>query len=305
MPIPTGGGTTPPVVTFPGDWTGTLNGLAFGPGTPYEISVLTGWKTMKASPLGGMSSGGGSLPAPKGYTNGTWPVDYWMGAREVNLTFQVTPTPTMTFQQAMTALELATQPRGSGTDTLSLQLDGVTTTVTGAIDSRDPMTDFAYQFGHPVVTVSMMCFDPRRLASAMSGSTNLPASSGGLTFAATFPVTFNATQVTGALNMTNPGTTNGPLTLTITGPCTGPVITHQQTGATLAFSSSLVIATGDTLVIDCDNQTALYNGTVSRNAFISQRGWPAFVPGANTFAFNAAAFNASALVSATAYPAYI
>lgn len=303
MPIPAAGTPNLSPTLYPGDFTGSLNGLAIGSGTPYEIAILTGWKTMKAAPLGGISTSSGTLPAPKGTTNGTWPVQYYMGAREVGITFNVMSTATTTFQQALANLEGATQPGADGS--LTLQIDGVTTTLIGTVPDRDEVTDLAYQFGWSTVPVSFIGFDPRRLASAQSGSTFLPSSTGGLTLAMAFPITFSATQVTGALQLTNTGTCNGPLTFTITGPCTGPSITHRQTGLTLAFSSSFSVATGDTLVIDCEAQTALYNGQVSRNAFITQRGWPIFQPGANTYAFGSTTYNGSAQLAVSATPAYL
>lgn len=305
MPIPVAPQPGQPVTINPGDWTGSLNGLAIGTGTPYEIAILTGWKTMKSLPLGGMSTGSGTLPAPKGTTNGAWPADYWMGAREVAITFNVMSTASTTFAEALALLEATTQPSGGGTDHLTLTLDGVTTTLYGRIADRDETTDLAYQFGWSTVPIMFTGFDPRRLAAALTGLTKLPSSIGGLTFPAQFPIQFTASQVTGEIDLTNTGNANGPLSLTVTGPCAGPIIAHRESGLTLAFSSALVIAAGDTLVIDCEAQTALYNGGPSRNAFIIQRGWPTFLPGSNTYSFNAATYNSTAQLAVVASPAYL
>jgi phage-related protein len=66
-----------------------------------------------------------------------------------------------------------------------------------------------------------------------------------------------------------------------------------------------VINAGDSLTIDCEAQTALYNGQASRSMYLMNRGWMGFAPGVNTFSFNAAAYNSSALLTVSAQPAYI
>lgn len=307
MPIPGGAGSPIHVTSpVPGDFSGSINGLAFGPGTPYNVVSLSGWKSQKSSPLGGMSSGVSSLlPSPKGFDNGAWPVAYWSGPREVGLTFNVVATSAVSFQAAMAALEAATLPTGSGTATLSIQLDGVTTTVSGAVPSREPATDFAYQFGLSVVPITFVAEDPRRMAANVMGVSSLPSTTGGLTVPFTVPFQINSTLVSGVVSLTNTGNTTGPLSFTISGPCTGPSITHRQTGLVLAFSSGFTVNSGDTLAIDAEAQTVLYNGQASRSAFVTNRGWPQFVPGANTYAFTAASYSPTASLSVTATPAYL
>lgn len=117
-------------------------------------------------------------------------------------------------------------------------------------------------------------------------------------------ITIDADTVTGQVNLTNPGNESGPVTLRIDGPCQGPVVTHLSTGSALVFSSSLVLQAGEFLIVDMDARTALANGTANRAGYITSRGWSAFDPGDNTWAFTAAQYNAASQLTVTAVPAW-
>jgi hypothetical protein len=146
---------------------------------------------------------------------------------------------------------------------------------------------------------------PLRLGDALTAATHLPLSTGGWTFPFTFPLTIASTVVSGTCSLVNPGNTNGPVTMRIDGPVTGPIITHRGTGAQLVLASSLTLAAGEWLDIDMDNHTVLANGTASRNGYITQRGWSAFEKGANVWAFSAISYNPAALLTVTATPAWL
>ncbi|HEY4267530.1 MAG TPA: hypothetical protein VGM94_04990 [Galbitalea sp.] len=152
-------------------------------------------------------------------------------------------------------------------------------------------------------TVQVTADDWRKFSDPLTGSTGLPASSGGLTVPFTVPFTIAAMTVSGQVNLSNSGDETGPVTMRIDGPCTGPVITHVGSGLALTFASSLVLHTGEWLDIDMEKHTTLANGQSSRNGYITSRGWSGFEPGANTWAFTAASFDAGALLTVTATPA--
>lgn len=71
------------------DWTGSINGIAYGDDTAYKLQGVTGWFDYTAAPLGGAQVGSGSVPAPKSYDNGSWPVPYWVPSRDVTLVLEV------------------------------------------------------------------------------------------------------------------------------------------------------------------------------------------------------------------------
>lgn len=171
-------------------------------------------------------------------------------------------------------------------------------------DIVDPVrqTNWRASFQFQVVAV-----DPRKLGASGTGSTNLPASTGGLTVPFTIPFPINSTVVSGQISLTNPGNETGPVVLRIVGPCTGPVITHTSSSTTtaLVFSSSLSLGAGEFLLIDMDKRTALANGQSSRSGYITSRGWSGFDPGVNTWSFTASGYNAlSLLVVDSAIPAW-
>lgn len=125
-----------------------------------------------------------------------------------------------------------------------------------------------------------------------------------LTGALTVPFIIDATTITGQVSLTNPGNESGPVVLRIDGPCVGPVVTHVSTGNAIVFSSSLELRAGEFLEIDMDARTALANGQSNRAGYITSRGWSAFDPGRNTWAFSAARYNSQSQLSVTAVPAW-
>lgn len=145
--------------------------------------------------------------------------------------------------------------------------------------------------------------DWRKFGTPMVGATFLPSTSGGLTIPFTIPFTISATLVTGQVNLTNPGNTQGPVRMRIDGPCTGPIVTHVGSGHALAFASSLVLAAGEWLDVDMEAHTVLANGQSSRAGYITSRGWSAFDPGNNSWAFTAAVYDAASMLTVTGTPA--
>lgn len=163
------------------------------------------------------------------------------------------------------------------------------------------------QYPSPLIkgfSVQLVAADPRKFGTALTGSTFLPATTGGFTFPFTFPFTFNSTVISGGLSLTNPGNISGPVLLRVDGPVTGPVITHVGTGAALVFASSLSIVAGNWLDIDMENHTVLENGQSSRAGWVTQRGWSQFEPGVNVWAFTALSYNPASKLTATATPAW-
>jgi hypothetical protein len=156
------------------------------------------------------------------------------------------------------------------------------------------------------VQFQVVAVDPRKLGTALTQQTALPATSGGLTVPFTIPFTITSTVVAGQINLTNPGNESGPVVIRIDGPCTGPIITHTSSTTTnaLVFSSNLSLGAGEFLLVDMDKHTALANGQTTRAGYITSRGWSLFDPGANTWAFTASTYNSGSLLTVTASPAW-
>jgi len=117
--------------------------------------------------------------------------------------------------------------------------------------------------------------------------------SGGLTV----PFTIDATTVSGQVSFTNAGNTPGPVTVRLNGPLTGPVVTHVESGARVAFSPLFTINTGEWVLVDMESHSALAQGQSSRSQWITSRGWSTFSPGGNTWALTATSGTGSMLVT--------
>lgn len=299
MPIPAAppsGGTT----AFAGDYSGSLNGLPFGVATPCRTVGVSGWRDMVSLPLGGS----GQL-APRSQGNGSHLVPHYMPTRVVTLQFAVEALPGEALEGTLSALEAATQP-AVGEVPVVLQVGGKAATAYGTVTARMIPTTLDVLAGYTLAQIEVTCTDPRKFADPITlAPIALPSSTGGLTWPITWPITWAATVATGSGSAVNDGNTDGPVTLRINGPATAPEIVHVESGAVLAFSSGLTVASGDWLDIDCEARTVLYNGQASRNAMLISRGWPSFRPGANTFHFNASSYSATASLQVTATPSSI
>ncbi|QCB93295.1 phage distal tail protein [Cellulomonas shaoxiangyii] len=153
-------------------------------------------------------------------------------------------------------------------------------------------------------SVQLVATDPRRFGDALVESTALPSTAGGLTVPLTVPFTINAVTVTGQVSLTNPGNIAGTVRLRIDGPVQGPVVTHVNSGRSLVFSSSIVLGAGEWIDVDMERREVLANGQASRNGWVTARGWSAFEPGENTWAFTAAGYDPGSKLTVTATPAW-
>jgi hypothetical protein len=156
-----------------------------------------------------------------------------------------------------------------------------------------------------VWSVQLVAADPRKFAATVTDDTTLPSTSGGLILPLKLPLFLNSTVVTGLCHLSSPGNANGLVQLRIDGPCAGPIITHVGSGRSLVFGSSLVLGTGQYLLIDMEARTALENGQSSRNGWITDRGWSNFEPGDNEWAFTAASYDPAATLTVSATPAWL
>lgn len=290
MPIPT---------PYP---SGQLNGLALGVGTPYKITGVTGWHDMSQSPLGGA----GSL-ASRQTALGSWDMPYEMPVREVMVQLTIEAASGAAFEAAVSGLKAVTQPGvGKVPLTLAPGVSAQSWTATGTVINRMIPTTLDYLSGFSIAQVAVECTDPRLFGLPVTGATTLPSSTGGLTWPVTWPVTWNSIPISGSMVLNNTGDAPGSLVLTVNGPCVGPIITQLETGATLSLPS-LTINAGDSLIINCDPraQSILLNGQASRINFATSLGFPSFLPGVNTYGFNAGTYNPASLLTATATPAVI
>lgn len=154
--------------------------------------------------------------------------------------------------------------------------------------------------------VELAATDPRFYdANLTSPTTGLSATSGGMTFNATFPVGFGSAGVGGTITVTNAGLWPTDWTATIAGPCINPVIDNMTTGQTMQLAITLGV--GDSLVLSSFPKTIILNGTASR-IYTIQPGstWWTFPPGATLLRFrNNGAYDPSAQLTVSFRSAWL
>jgi len=158
-------------------------------------------------------------------------------------------------------------------------------------------------------SVMVTAADPRRYSTTLqSGTTGLPATTGGLVFPAAFPLAFSATTVSGQINAANSGSMDTRPILTIAGPVVAPVVSALYAdGSVRQLAYSLDLASGDVLVIDTDAHTVILNGDVSRRRFMTvASGWPTIPAGsAVNYQFQSSTYSALPMLTATWRSAWI
>lgn len=159
-------------------------------------------------------------------------------------------------------------------------------------------------------SIQLLAEDPRKLGETLTASTGLPSTSGGLAVGVgetlgTIPFLIAADVVSGQVSLVNPGNIDGPVTLRIDGPVTGPRVTHVNSGRSLVFASSLALGEGEYLIVDMQRREVLAQGQASRNGWVTERGWSAFQRGVNVWAFSASGGGATGTLTVTATEAWM
>ncbi len=131
---------------------------------------------------------------------------------------------------------------------------------------------------HPEAMLELVATDPRIYSAAQSSRrTGLTVSTGGMTFNATFPLSFGSGGSGGLLTVTNAGQFPTDATLSLSGPVINPIVDNVTTGVSLLLG--ITLATGDTLVLDTLARSLMLNGTSRTAALLPGSTWWNFPPG--------------------------
>lgn len=136
--------------------------------------------------------------------------------------------------------------------------------------------------GRIEATLRFTATDPRLFDALQQEQTVSQVVSGsGLSFPASPPFSFGGATSGGIILATNDGDTDAPWEATITGPLVNPVVINDATGEVLGFSANggLDLETGDTLVLDSRQRTALLNGSSRYDRLASSSRWWELPPG--------------------------
>ena len=251
----------------------TYNGLPIGLGAGLEVVELEGvYETPDVR----------TSDVDRSRAHGQWPGVDLLGGRAITATLQAN-VPLDNPQWA--GLQAALRATGDELP-LVLQLSGFAggTTVRANCRVRRlavPVDVDRYQFGVPQVVVEWWATDPRFYADTeTSASASVQSPEGvGLTFDATFDLTFGGPLPSGVMNVNNDGNFPAPWVMDLEGPLTDPRIEHVTSGATLDLSG--VVQAGQVLRVDSLARTITVDGA-SRYSWVQPRSqWFDLSPGAN------------------------
>jgi hypothetical protein len=117
------------------------------------------------------------------------------------------------------------------------------------------------------------------------------------------PWQFNKT-IGGVYTVNNIGSYPTLPTYLITGPVALPAITNSTTGEQLKLN--IVLAAGETLLVDVSAEAVLLNGTTPRQAVIGVNSrFPTLAPGSNRLVFTAGVYSADSICTLTYRDAWI
>lgn len=146
---------------------------------------------------------------------------------------------------------------------------------------------------------------------AVSGSSGLPSSSGGMSFPYHFEEAgvslsswmWSEIVVSGQVALNNVGTAPSPVMIRIDGPVVNPQVSHVGSGHVIAFGMSFGV--GHYATINGVTHEILIDGTDPARGRVNRREWSQAEPGLNVWGFNAGEYSATARMTVSFYPAYL
>lgn len=280
------------------EWAGTLLGAT----TAYRWLELTGWED-----LPGLDSGSVLRPV----RHGAWPGRRYAQERVVTWTATISlPSALATdFSAAVTAIRRATAVASDETE-LPLVIrtkGGETLLCYAAVTTRIIPNNPQAGVGRGQLSLQWTASDPRRYGLVERSATiPQPVAGTGLVYPLVYPLVYGTAAESGARTLTNAGDVATNPVLTVTGPCTTPVVANLTTGRQLEVA--VIVAAGEQLVIDTDAGTALLGGA-DRQGSLTENSVPIedfeLADGDNDLAFRATTFTTGASCAVTWRDAYL
>lgn len=241
--------------------TGSAGALLLGAGTPYDVQELDGWDDLPTYSL---------TDVMRPSQAGAWPGPMYPQTRVITITLDASGTvngigtvTTAQYSANLDALRLATNPGSDTTAEVPFAVRQAGRILTASVRCQQramPTTQGYASPGLDNITLQLVATDPRRYAQAVQTASCTPAaSSGGLTYPITYPLTWGTVTSPGTLTITNSGDYNTPPVFTITGPCSIPSITRQDTGQQVLFDVTL--SATDVLTVSPLDSSVTLNGS--------------------------------------------
>lgn len=271
------------------DWQMERNGLLVGDGTDYDIRLIQGLLDLPEVRV---------QDRPLLLRHGSVPGEDYLGSRIFTVEFDLQDETSSSLSTKMSTLTEAFQA-SVDEEVIAFQIPGVAggvkAQVSGRVRRRAVPVNLQFAYGHAEAAFQIDCTDPRIYSQAENtGNVGLASTGGGMSFNATFDLSFGAVSTGGNLNVTNDGDTDAPAVLRIDGPCTSPTVENVTQGKTLEFD--ITLSASEYLEIDTENRTVLLNGTASRySTLVSTSRWWDLAPGVNALDFRAATATAATL----------
>ncbi len=274
------------------EWQIERNGLLMGDGTAYDLVNIEG-----------LAGAPATVPSDRALAqrNGSIAGEDYLSARSIILTFEIVDDNTSTMAAKLDALARAMGPTVDP-EPIAFWLPGVANstvvTATAHVRRRDVPIGIRFANGVARATFLLSAADPRlygiyqTIVSVNAAGT----SSAGLTFPATFDLSFGGAITPGLAEVTNAGNFSAPFTFRIYGPVQDPVVTRSSDGAFLGFTKTLATA-ADYLEVDTQNRTVKLGGiTNNYNTLNADSTWFDLAPGLNELRLTRTGSGAATLV---------
>lgn len=286
----------------------SVNGLQFGPGTPYAVVEFNPWRRHTRTES-----------APRAWNHGSWSGAEWGEEAVVPLVLAVrrgNPHPQMAcpkdspaaedaWMALQQALSAAFAPIGDAVveGELRWTMGSRSYIMFGRPRVIEPDTRSLWANARATCQCVFVGLDPRYYSDPLTVVvTGLSEQTGGLTVPFTVPFWIDGYTIGGRLNLTNEGTADAPLFIRIDGPVVNPrLVLAAPDGSTQTIDFfDLTLGAGQWVEIDTASGTALLNG----EAGSSVRGSTVWTmdpyplrPGVNVLRFFAAEFSEDAQVT--------
>jgi hypothetical protein len=257
-------------------------------------------------------SGLDSLPSVRnqdsirGYADGLFTGRDFASGREITFDLQIMGDNTNSARYYVNQLRANLMMQQYGTSVLEFLLPSRSLQYVNArVRARDIVIDPDYSYGKARAQVRMLCPDPRIYDSAtQTAVVSTPAAGTGRTYDRFYNLTYIGSSGGSLVACNNAGTYPTVPTFTITGPCSNPVVVNSTTAQKLAFNVVLSTAS-DTLVINPDLRTVLFNGSPARNLLTTDSSWFYLPLGSTNIGFVAASSSVGSSLTVQWHNAYL
>jgi Phage tail protein len=242
----------------------------------------------------------------RGYADGLFTGRDFASGRQITFNLQIMGDNSNNARYYVNQLRANLLMQQYGTSLLQFQIPSRSLQFVNArVRDRGITIDPDYSYGKAYAKVVMLCPDPRIYDNTVQTQTvTTPALGTGRIYNRLYNLTYTGSGGGSSVTCTNSGTYTTVPTFTITGPCTNPVIVNATTGQKLAFTVVLSSVL-DTLVVNSDLRTVLYNGSSARNLLTTDSSWFMLPVGSTIVGFVAGASSAGASLTIQFSNAYL